>query len=132
MDKVEMILEERQILIRPIKKLTEKLKNQIIMDKTKTIGMLIALLLMTSILGLITGMLWGWVLNLDVQNGLLYGGIIGAIIGLLNFLSINHSVKSGKVLAKEMIYSSGSIMTGIFIFSSIIALVIALLKWLFF
>lgn len=102
------------------------------MDRANTIGMFISTSLMATILGAISGLVWAFSLSCPIKGGLLYGGISGLIVGLLFFLFQKSATSSGKLQNKEVAFVSGSWITAIFTISTVIAVVIGLVRWLFF
>ncbi|MBU1012101.1 MAG: hypothetical protein KKG99_03795 [Bacteroidetes bacterium] len=102
------------------------------MDKANTIGMFISTSLMAAILGAISGLVWAFALSCPLKSGLFYGGIIGLIVGLLFFLFQKAATSSGNLQNKEVSFASGSMMTMIFMISTVIAIVVGLVRWLFF
>lgn len=101
------------------------------MDKEKIIGQYISAILISSILGIIAGLIWKYALNLELSKSMIYGGIIGGVIGLLFGISNNRSVKSGKFEHKEASFASGGLLFGFFFIIVFIALLVGLIRWIF-
>lgn len=101
------------------------------MDREKTIGQFISTILMSTILGVIAGIIWKFALNMEFKDSIIYGGIIGGIIGLLFSFSNNQSIKSGKFQHKEASFASGGLLFGLFFIVIIIAIITGLIKWIF-
>lgn len=102
------------------------------MDRANTVGMFISTLLMATILGAISGLVWAFALSCQVKSGLIYGGISGSVVGLLFFLFQKAATASGNLQNKEVAFTSGSMMTMIAMVSTVIAIVVGLVRWIFF
>ena len=102
------------------------------MDKTNTIALLIVTLLMGLVLGAVSGLVWAFALNCQMKSGLIYGGISGLIVGFLFFLFQMAAMAPGNLQKKESTFVTGSMMTMIFMIATIIAIVVGLVRWIFF
>ena len=101
------------------------------MDKTRTISMLISTLFMGSILCAISGLVWALALASQIKSGIIIGGICGLTIGLLIFIGNKSSLFSGNTKNKEFAFNSGATMIGLFVISTIIAIITGLVRWIF-
>jgi hypothetical protein len=104
------------------------------MDKAKTIGLFISTVFMASILGAISGLVWAFILDYQIKSGLRNGWLSGLVVGVLFFLFQKAALSSnrGNLQAKETSFATGSMMTGLFVASIFIAIVVRLVKWIFF
>lgn len=101
------------------------------MNTEKLIGQFISTILISTILGIIAGLIWKFALNADLKTFLVNGGITGGIIGFLFALSNNQSIKSGKFQHEEASFASGGILFALFFTTIIIAIITGLIKWIF-
>ncbi|WP_417237329.1 hypothetical protein [Bizionia paragorgiae] len=99
------------------------------MDNTQSTGAFIASLLMSIVLGVISGIIWKFALDFTYKNAIIYGGLIGFVIGLLFAVSNNSAIKRGKFEIKEAAFASGSLLFSLFIISSIVAAIVGLISW---
>jgi hypothetical protein len=102
------------------------------MNRENTIGMFISTSLMSAILGAISGLVWAFALSYPLKSGLFYGCISGLIVGFLFFLFQKAAISSGNLQNKEVSFASNSMITLIFMISTVIAIVTGLVSWLFF
>jgi len=84
------------------------------------------------VLGLISGALWAFVLGNLIKHGLIYGAIAGLIVGLLLNLVQKMATSPGNIQKKEGSFVTGSVMGLIFMASTVIGIVIGLIRWIFF
>ena len=89
-------------------------------------------LLFGTFFGLISGAVWGFGIGANLQSGLIYGAIVGSMIGLLSGLSQRAAASYGEVEYKEAASANSSMMTLIFLASTVIATVIAVVRLIFF
>lgn len=97
-----------------------------------TMGMLFSLLLMNSILGAISGLVWAFALSLSMYNGSISGGIIGLVFGFLLFIFNKAAMAPGNLQGKEVQYTSGSITGFLLLVSTVLAIGTGLVRWMFF
>lgn len=102
------------------------------MNRENTIGMFISSLLMGAIVGAVSGVIWAVALSNELKSGLYYGFLIGLIIGFVFFLFQRGVTSSGRVKDKESSYVSGSIMGGLLLISTLAAIIVGIVRWLFF
>ena len=102
------------------------------MDKDNTIGVFFLVTFMATIVGIILGLIWAFALNINYNNSLFYGGIIGFGIGLLFSISIKSLIKNGKYKGNEAVRLTGSMLTGIFIVLTLVAFIVGFVRWVFF
>ena len=102
------------------------------MDRANTIGLLISTLMIGLFIGAVSGIVWALALSCPMRSGLINGGICGLIVGLIFFLFQKAATASGNVQNKEATFASGSMMGLLFLASTAIAIVVGLVRWLFF
>lgn len=88
--------------------------------------------LVTGVYGLISGMAWSFVLGSSYATGLLYGGLIGASVGLLSFGYQRTISARGRINHKEAAFTAGSMLSILFFASIVIAVVVWIVRWIFF
>ncbi|MBL0884155.1 MAG: hypothetical protein IBJ16_12570 [Chitinophagaceae bacterium] len=99
------------------------------MSKAKIIGTLISISVMSAILGAISGVVWALALTCSIKSGLFYGSVTGVIVGLFFFLIQKLATSSGNLQNREATFTSGSMMTIIFILSIVIAIIVGVIRW---
>ena len=102
------------------------------MDRANKTGMIISTLLIASILGAITGLVWAFALSYPIKTGLFFGAIIGVIVGLLLSLFQKAATAPGNVQEKEAMFVSGSMMGLIFMGITAVGIIVGLIRWIFF
>lgn len=102
------------------------------MNNSDTFKMFASTTLMAIILGTISGLFWAIALSQSIKIGLLYGCITGIIVGFIFSILSKAASSSKNIQNKEVAFAAGSMMTLIFMASTAIAIVIGLVRWLFF
>jgi uncharacterized membrane protein len=94
--------------------------------------MFLSISFMAISLGLISGLLWSFALDNSLKSGMAYGGTIGLAIGILSSIANKNLINTGTNQTKEVVKASGSMLTGIFIISLLLAFLVGIVKWIFF
>lgn len=101
-------------------------------DKATTIGVLVSSVMVTGVYGLISGLAWSFSLGSGYATGLFYGGIIGALVGLVSFAFQRTIAARGRINHKEAAFTAGSMLSILFFASIVFAVVIGIVRWIFF
>ena len=96
------------------------------------LGLFIGNSIYSILFGLISGLIWSFSVGCLITNGLYYGSISGFIIGTILFISQKLATASGNLHPIEVRKLSWTIMGFLFLFSTILAIITALIRWLFF
>lgn len=83
-----------------------------------------------TLLGLISGSVWAFVLSVEISSGLKYGSISGLIFGFLFFFFQKAAMAPGNIQKKEAIFVASSMMTMIFLLSIAIAIITGIIRWI--
>ncbi len=93
---------------------------------------MIAILLIASLFGTISGAIWAFALSAHIKDGLLYGCITGFCVGILFLLMQLAATAGGKVQKREATFVSSSFLFTFFLVSCVIAIVVRIIRWIFF
>jgi len=95
-------------------------------NNTNNLAQFISIAIFSVLFGGISGLIWAFVLSKNFKSALILGASIGLFLGLTSILK----QKSSSLTKKESSFFAGSIITTLFILSTILAVIYWLISFL--